>query len=108
MAPASTVPVDGHHVGVRRFGKLGGWPVVWCHGGLSSALDATFFDAAGRQHGAEVIAIDRPGIGRSDYRHLPDIGRWAELVETVAHSAWADSPSRVGPPADRTPWRAPR
>ena len=86
MAPASTVPVDGHHVGVRRFGKLGGWPVVWCHGGLSSALDATFFDAAGRQHGAEVIAIDRPGIGRSDYRHLPDIGRWGQLVETVADS----------------------
>ena len=86
MAPASTVPVDGHQVGVHRFGKLGGWPVVWCHGGLSSALDATFFDAAGRQHGAEVIAIDRPGIGRSDYRHLPDIGRWAELVETVADS----------------------
>ena len=86
MAPASTVPVDGHQVGVHRFGKLGGWPVVWCHGGLSSALDATFFDAAGKRRGAEVIAIDRPGIGRSDYRHLPVIGRWPQLVETVADS----------------------
>ncbi|GFM17435.1 alpha/beta hydrolase [Mycobacterium sp. PO1] len=90
MAPASSVPADGHHVGVRRFGKLGGRPVVWCHGGLSSALDATFFDAAGRQRGAEVIAIDRPGIGRSDYRHLSHIGRWPHLVETVADSLGLD------------------
>jgi pimeloyl-ACP methyl ester carboxylesterase len=62
----SSALVDGHRVGVRRFGSVGGWPLVWCHGGLSSALDAKLLDAAGQRSGADVIAIDRPGIGHSE------------------------------------------
>src|ERR1700730_9141159 len=64
MVPDSPVLVEGHRMGVRRFGSVGGWPLVWCHGGLSSALDAKFFDAAGPRCGADIVAIDRPGIGR--------------------------------------------
>lgn len=86
MTPASSVLVDGHRVGVQRFGSIGGWPLVWCHGGLSSALDAKFFDAAGQRCGADVIAIDRPGIGRSDRWDLPTIAYWPQLVGDVANS----------------------
>lgn len=82
----SVVLVDGHRVGVQRFGSVGGWPLVWCHGGLSSALDAKFFDAAGKQCSADVIAIDRPGIGRSDGCDLPTIAHWPQLVEQIANS----------------------
>lgn len=86
MTPASSVLVDGHRVGIQRFGSVGGWPLVWCHGGLSSALDGKFFDAAGQQCGADVLAIDRPGIGRSDRWDLPTIAYWPQLVEEVANS----------------------
>lgn len=86
MTPASAVLVDGHRVGVQRFGSIGGWPLVWCHGGLSSALDAKFFDTAAQQCGADVIAIDRPGIGHSDRWDLPTIAQWPQLVEQVANS----------------------
>jgi pimeloyl-ACP methyl ester carboxylesterase len=84
------VLVDGHRVGVRRFGSVGGWPLVWCHGGLSSALDAKLLDAAGRRCGADIIAIDRPGIGRSDAGDLPSIAHWPQMVEQVADSLGLD------------------
>jgi pimeloyl-ACP methyl ester carboxylesterase len=84
LAPDSPVLVDGRRVGVRRFGSVGGWPIVWCHGGLSSALDAKFFDAAGRRCGADIIAIDRPGIGRSDAWDMSSIAHWPQMVEQVA------------------------
>lgn len=86
MTSDSPLLVDGHRVGIQRFGSADGWPLVWCHGGLSSALDAKFFDAAARRCGADIIAIDRPGIGRSDAWDLPSIAHWPHLVEHVANS----------------------
>jgi pimeloyl-ACP methyl ester carboxylesterase len=82
----SLVLVDGYRVGVRRFGSVNGWPLVWGHGGLSSALDARFFDEAGRQCGADIIALDRPGVGRSDFFALSDIAHWPPIVESVVNS----------------------
>lgn len=86
MTSNSPVLVAGHRVGVQRFGSIGGWPLVWCHGGLSSALDAKFFAAAAQRCGADVVAIDRPGIGRSDAWDVPTIAHWPRLVEHVADS----------------------
>lgn len=71
-------------MGVRRFGSVGGWPLVWCHGGLSSGLDAKFFDAGGRRCGADIVAIDRPGIGRSEAWGMSSITHWPHMVEHVA------------------------
>jgi pimeloyl-ACP methyl ester carboxylesterase len=72
-------------VGVRRFGSVGGWPLVWCHGGLSSALDAKLLDAAGQRSGADIIAIDRPGIGHSEAWNMSSIAEWPRTVEQVAN-----------------------
>jgi pimeloyl-ACP methyl ester carboxylesterase len=82
--PDSPVRVNGRRVGVSRFGFVGGWPVVWCHGGLSCRLDGRLLDAAGRRCGADIIAMDRPGIGRSDVCALSSIVQWAGQVEQVA------------------------
>ncbi len=84
MVIDSSVIVGGYRVGVRRFGAANGWPLIWCHGGLSSALDARFFDDAGRRCGADIIALDRPGVGRSDFVAVPDIAQWPPIVESVA------------------------
>jgi pimeloyl-ACP methyl ester carboxylesterase len=84
MVPDSPVLVEGHRMGVRRFGSVGGWPLMWCHGGLSSGLDAKFFDAAGWRCGADIFAIDRPGIGRSEAWGMSSITHWPHMVEQVA------------------------
>jgi pimeloyl-ACP methyl ester carboxylesterase len=80
----STVLVDSHHVGVWRFGSPGGWSLVWNHGGLSCGMDATVMDEAAQSCGAEIIAIDRPGIGRSDLWTMASVGRWGYTVGRVA------------------------
>jgi pimeloyl-ACP methyl ester carboxylesterase len=75
---------DGEQVGVWRYGVRGGWPLVWCHGGLSCGLDGCFIDDAAKRFGADVIAIDRPGIGRSERRELESVGSWPVTVNLVA------------------------
>lgn len=57
---------------------------MWNHGGLVCGLDAKVIDAAGRRCGAEIISIDRPGIGRSDYWAMSSIAEWPNVVEQVA------------------------
>lgn len=57
----------GHRLAYSEFGAVSGTPVLYFHDNGSSRLEAAFFDRAARQHGFRLIAIDRPGIGGSDY-----------------------------------------
>lgn len=89
--------IDGRSVGVWRFGAAGGWPLVWCHGGLSCGLDAQLLDRVARQHGAEIIAIDRPGIGRSDHWAMRSVSSWPKTtVEPVADLLGLDNVAVAG------------
>ncbi|MCV6971381.1 hypothetical protein AWB93_16490 [Mycobacterium bohemicum] len=47
-------------------------------------MDATVMDEAARSCGAEIIAIDRPGIGRSDLWSMASVGQWGHTVAQVA------------------------
>jgi pimeloyl-ACP methyl ester carboxylesterase len=87
---ASTLLVNSCRVGVWRFGSPGGWPLVWNHGGLSCGLDAAVMDDAGRHCGAEIIAIDRPGIGRSDLWNVASFAEWGHTVAQVADLLYLD------------------
>lgn len=82
--PIISVPVDGRRVGVWRFGTPGGRPVVWNHGGLSCGLDGYVADTEARLCGVEIIAIDRPGIGRSEYWNMSSVPQWPRTVKQVA------------------------
>lgn len=84
MESVQLVSVDGRRVGVWRFGCRGGWPLVWHHGGLSCGLDATVVDVAAQRCSADIISIDRPGIGRSDHWPISPIAQWTQTVEKVA------------------------
>ena len=60
---------SGRQLAFRRYGKPGGRPVIFAHGNLNSRL----FEPAWNQTesltaaaGANVIAVDRPGVGLSD------------------------------------------
>lgn len=83
-SPLKLVSVLGHQVGVWRFGSAGGWPLVWNHGGLICGLDAKLIATAGRRCGADIISIDRPGIGYSDLWRMTSVAEWPRIVEQVA------------------------
>jgi pimeloyl-ACP methyl ester carboxylesterase len=57
---------DGRRLGYADIGDAAGTPVIWCHGGLSSRLDAQPGDAAAQALGVRLIAPDRPGVGSSE------------------------------------------
>jgi len=78
-----TLP-GGRSVGVAQFGRPQGAPVIWCHGGLSSRIDAALADAAAARTGLRLIALDRPGIGRSSLRRNDDLLRWPAIVAECA------------------------
>ena len=57
---------DGRRLGYLELGGGDGIPVLWCHGGLSSRLDAIPAGPEARALGVRLIAPDRPGVGSSD------------------------------------------
>ena len=75
---------DGRVVGFQEAGAPDGRPLLWCHGGLSSSAEVVFLDDAARSHGVRVIALDRPGIGRSPLWELGPVSRWSRVVAACA------------------------
>ncbi len=70
---------DGRRVGIARGGPPARQPVVYLHGILGSRLEA-FVGGEPRHH---VIALDRPGYGRSDPLPRQSFSRFAEDVQSV-------------------------
>ncbi len=69
---------DGRTLSFSEIGDPNGFPVIWCHGGLSSRLDAENARAGADAAGARLIAPDRPGVAESDRlrgRSVADCGR---------------------------------
>ena len=58
--------VDGRRLAYLDLGDPAGYPVISCHGGLSSRLDVAPTAEAAAAHGLRLISPDRPGVGRSD------------------------------------------
>jgi pimeloyl-ACP methyl ester carboxylesterase len=66
MPPPSEILLEhGRRLAYDDLGDPAGVAVVWCHGGLSSRLDAHPGASAARTNGVRFIAPDRPGVGRS-------------------------------------------
>jgi pimeloyl-ACP methyl ester carboxylesterase len=73
----------GRRVECQSYGEPGGFPVLYCHGGLSAPVDIAFADSAARERGVRLVAPARPGIGSSDRcrdRHVAD---WASDVSAL-------------------------
>ena len=76
MSPRPSTPhdasfltlVDGRNLAYQQWGDTQGDPVFFFHGSPGSRLEgATLHDAA-TNHGLRIIAVDRPGMGRSDFQ----------------------------------------
>jgi len=85
--PAERPPVrlvDGRRLASVEVGDPDGFPVVSCHGGLSSCLDVVPAAAPAAARGLRIISPDRPGIGRSDRQGHRGLLDWPVDVEALA------------------------
>lgn len=74
-----TLP-EGRGLSYAEFGVSKGIPVIYCHGFPGSRLEAAFADHVASTLGVRLIAVDRPGIGLSDYSAGRTILEWADDV----------------------------
>lgn len=58
---------SGHTISYSEYGDSAGFPLVYFHDSGSSRLECGFFHRSAKQLGYRLIAIDRPGIGYSDF-----------------------------------------
>jgi len=72
------VLADGRTLAYRIYGDPGGFPVLSCHGGLMSGLDAEPGDEFARDQGIALISPDRPGIGGTSLRPGHRMLDWAQ------------------------------
>ncbi len=79
----AVMQIDGSTVGWESYGDPDGVPVLWCHGGLSSRLDASLAYDGARKAGARIISIDRPGIGRSAPAPVAAVDAWPPVAGAV-------------------------
>ena len=61
---------SGPKLAYDEYGASSGYPMFYFHDAGSSRLEAAFFESSARSQGYRIIAIDRPGIGCSDYYAL--------------------------------------
>ena len=75
---------DGRTLGFVEYGARDGRPLLYFHGLPGSRLEARALDEAGRQLGARVIGIDRPGMGRSSFQRGRRLRDWPDDVAELA------------------------
>ena len=88
---------DGRKLGYRLFGPQDGWPVFYFHGTPSSGMDAQLIEIEIlEKNEIRLIAIDRPGIGISDFQKQRNFSHWAKDVEEAANKLGIDKFSVLG------------
>ncbi len=88
---------DGRKLSYQLYGMADGWPVFYFHGTPSSSSEAQLIDneiLVNNQ--VRLIAIDRPGIGMSDFKEKRSFSNWATDVEQVASKLGIDKFSVLG------------
>mgnify|MGYP001085269277 CR=1 FL=1 len=75
---------DGRLLGYAEFGDPAGKPIFHFHGIPSSRLEGKYADEVAAKHGVRLIAVDRPGIGLSDFKPKRTILDWPDDVVELA------------------------
>lgn len=75
---------DGRRLGYAEWGDRGGLPLLYFHGWPGSRLEGRLGDEAARATGVRVIALDRPGMGLSDYQPSRSLADWPDDVLQLA------------------------
>lgn len=75
---------DGRRMAYADLGDPGGYPVLSCHGGLTSRLDVAPAHAAARRLGVRIVSPDRPGVGQSTRLPGRTVGGWVDDAVALA------------------------
>jgi pimeloyl-ACP methyl ester carboxylesterase len=86
-----TVTRADRRIAFSEIGDPDGYPVLWCHGGLSSRIDIELAGDGLQGLGVRVITVDRPGIGESDRRKGHAVADWPADAVAVADELGIES-----------------
>ena len=81
---------DGRKLGYAEYGSYRGLPIFFFHGNLSSRFGGRSLDEAAKLVNAHIIAIDRPGMGLSDFKPGRRYLDWPDDVTELADSLVID------------------
>ncbi|WP_420028720.1 alpha/beta fold hydrolase [Halorussus caseinilyticus] len=113
MSQTKTVALpDGRTLAYDEYGPGDGTPVFCFHGNPGSRRLWALFEDAAERLGARVVAPDRPGFGRSDFRPGRELLDWPADVSALADHLGVESFAVVGfsagvPTRRRAPPRSP-
>lgn len=77
---------DGRALAYAEYGDPQGQPILYFHGSPSSRLEAGLLEPAATKLGARIIAPDRPGFGRSEFKPGRKLEDWPEDVIELANA----------------------
>ncbi len=77
---------DGRNLGFAEYGDLNGNPIFHFHAHPGSRLEGRLFGEILKQHGIHAITVDRPGVGRSDFKSNRKLLDWPDdVIELADH-----------------------
>lgn len=86
----------GRELAYVEWGDTVGYPAFYFHGTPSSRLEGAFADRAAKRQGFRLIAVDRPGFGRSTFQAGRRFLDWPSDVCALADSLGVDEFGVVG------------
>jgi len=75
---------DQRVLAYSEFGDLAGYPVFYAHGIPGSRLEGMFYHQAALDEGIRLIAVDRPGVGRSGLQFHRNLLSYAVDIKALA------------------------
>jgi pimeloyl-ACP methyl ester carboxylesterase len=74
----------GRRIAWNDYGDPGGRPLFYHHGWPSSRLQARLLHHLARERGFRVLALDRPGMGHSDFQPGRSLKSWPAMLAAFA------------------------
>lgn len=74
----------GRILSYALYGDARGTPVYYMHGFYGSRIEAMLAAEAARKCGLQLIAVDRPGVGRSSFEPEISLESWATIIGEFA------------------------
>lgn len=90
MTPHFFTLSTGRRLAYDVYGDPQGTPAFYFHGWPSSRVQGALMDQVGKDLGLCLVAMDRPGIGQSDFQPHRRLQDWPPLLAELAdHLGWA-------------------
>ncbi len=75
---------DGRRLAYTEYGDRNAYPLIHCHSHGSSRLEAASYHKCAIANGFRIIAVDRPGVGLSDFFEYSDAQGFAQDLLALA------------------------